>query len=1338
MQTQSGTDASGIEAGGALVGGAAAANGAETPAPPARSPAFTHFVRAARHTLAAIRLFLLSIEVLLWAVFYLVALAFLGLRYWVLPNVERYRPDIVSAVSAAVGRPVTVERISADWRGLRPQLEFVNVRVFDAGGREALVLPSVVNVIAWRSLVFLDLRLHSFEVENLKVSVRRDPDGRITVGGIILEPGKKGEGRITDWVLAQREIVVRNAEIDWHDDLRHAPPLKLSHLNFRLQNDGDEHSAGFSASPPPELGASMEVRAELIGRSITQPAAWSGRLFAEVGNTDLAAWRAWLDYPVDIRSGQGAVRVWATLVEGKLRRVAADVALSKVVAQLEPALPQLQLASVRGRLSGRYTLTGFELGTRELAFRDGRGPEMLPTTLKLVVEKPLTGAITSGSFKASHLEFAPLAHIAEALPIPADVRKLLGELAPQGKLFDTQFDWRGELPHPTAYTARGRFEGLSMNPWGRIPGFAGLTGSVDADEKKGALRIAAKQAHLDLPKLFREPRTRFDALSGQVNWEVLEGRPAAPIPASSTAQPPAMAPLQFKLANLAFSNADLAGTASGTYAFTGQGPGTIDLAAQLTRADAKQVAKYVPLFMGEKLRSWLDTAVVAGTSNDVRLKLRGDLYEFPFANPAKGQFQVAAKVRNGILDYAQGWPRMEGIEADLLFERDRVEIVGRKASIYGTALSGVRASIPQLDSGLLTITGQADGPTSDFLRYIKESPVRRMVSAATDPMQAAGRGQLKLKLDLPLGDTVKTRVAGQYQFMNNNLLVDARLPQLEQATGRVEFTESGLVIRDVRGALFGGQVQIGGGTRPEGGVLVTARGDATVAGMRNFFDHPWKRFLSGGAPYSASVLAANNTLRVTFESSLFGVASDLPVPLAKTTQDTMPLRVEIVPTETGDRISATLGKFLAAEFQRRREGESMVVQRTGVGINQATRLPERNGLMLAGTLPALSLDSWLPLFATPEGEAAATAPGTPSASGAPGASTFDLRLGTLDAFGKRLHAVSLRAGAEGRGWQATLASNEMTGDLSYRSEERGKLVARLAHFTPPGEAPGAKQGGSGDLPAVDLVAEKFNYRGKQLGRVEILALPEGANWRIEKIANVNPEAALAARGLWLTGANSRTSIDFTLDISDTGKYLDRLGTPDSVKGGTAKLTGALTWAGDPLNIDYPTLAGSVVLLAQSGQFLEIEPGIGKLVSLMSLQMLPRRIALDFRDVFSKGFAYDRITSTLTVEKGVMQTKDFKMRGPAAEVDIDGSANLARETQDLHVKVVPALGDTASTIVGLLNPVAGVATMIAQKLLKNPLGNIFAFEYAVSGTWADPKVEKVRVAPLEASPSGGAP
>ena len=1324
MQTQSGTDASGIEAGGALVGGAVQ--------DAVKPPVTSRWMRTVRHALRAVRLFLRSFEVLLWAVFFVCATLFLTLRYWVLPNVERYRPQIVEAVSEAVGVPVTVERISADWRGLRPQLEFVNVRLFDASGREALVLPSVVNVIAWRSLLFFDLRLHAFEVDDLKLSVRRNPDGRISVAGMLLDPQKKSDGRIGDWVLSQREIVVRNAEIEWHDDLRRAPSLKLSNLDFRLQNEGNEHAAGFSARPPRELGTSVEVRAELMGRSVTQPHAWSGRLFAELGNTDLSAWKAWIDYPLDVRSGEGAVRVWATLMEGTLRRAAADVALSDVTVRLEPDLPLLELSSLQGRLSGRSTPTGFEFGTRELHFKDAHGPPMQPTTLRLIVDRLPGSTPTQGSFKATRLEFAPIAHIADSLPLPAEMRKMLLELAPQGNVYDAQLEWKGEWPHPHTYSARSRFEGLAMRPWGRIPGFAGFTGTLEADERKGALRLTAKDAQIELPKLFQDARTKLDTLSGQLTWDTVGTAETAG--KAGTAQADAR-PMQFKLANLAFSNADLAGTAFGTYALAGQGPGVIDLSAQLSRADAKQVARYMPLVLSEKLRNWLNGAIVAGTATGVRLRLRGDLHNFPFVNPAKGQFQVVGKVHKGVLDYVQGWPRMEDIEADLLFERDKAEIVGRKASIYGAALSGVHVTIARQNGGLINVSGQADGPTPEFLRYIQQSPVRRMISGFTDSIQATGQGQLKLKLDLPLAELSKARVAGQYQFSGNTVTVGTSLPPIERATGRVEFTENSLVIRDVRGGLFGGQVVLGGGTRPEGGVLVTARGDATVAGTRNFFEHPWKRFLSGSAPYTATVLAANGALRISFDTNLNGVTSDLPAPLSKTSPDTMPLHVEIAPGEGGDRISVNLGMFLNAEFQRRREGEAMVVQRTGVGLNQATRLPERNGLMLAGTLPALSLDSWLPLMNPADASPAATTPIPPTV---PSTSTFELQLGTLDAFGKRLHAVTLRAATEGRGWQANIASTEMAGDLGYRGEGRGKLTARLARFTPPADAPGAKQGRSGELPAVDVIAERFAFHGKQLGRVEVIAQPEGANWRIEKIANVNPEAALAARGLWVTGANSRTSLDLTLDVNDAGKYLERVGTPNSVKGGSAKLTGALTWAGEPLNIDYPSLSGQVNLQAENGQFLEIEPGIGKLVSLMSLQMLPRRIALDFRDVFSKGFAFDRITSAATIEKGVIHTKDFKMRGPAAEVDIVGDADLVKETQNLSVRVVPSLGDTASTIVGLLNPVYGVATLIAQKLLQNPLGNIFAFEYAISGTWTDPKVEKVRVVPVEGTPSGGAP
>jgi uncharacterized protein YhdP len=228
----------------------------------------------------------------------------------------------------------------------------------------------------------------------------------------------------------------------------------------------------------------------------------------------------------------------------------------------------------------------------------------------------------------------------------------------------------------------------------------------------------------------------------------------------------------------------------------------------------------------------------------------------------------------------------------------------------------------------------------------------------------------------------------------------------------------------------------------------------------------------------------------------------------------------------------------------------------------------------------------------------------------------------------------------------------------------------------------------------------------------------------------NPDATLSARGMWFA-APSRTAIQFDLEAGDFGTFLGRVGNPNAVKGGRARMQGSLAWQADPAAPDLATLAGDVQMQAEDGQFLEIEPGLGKLIGLMSLQALPRRITLDFRDVFSKGFQFDRINSSGQIESGTLKLREFRMRGSAAEVDMSGEVDLARETQDLKVRVVPSLSDSAALGIGIVNPVAGVAAAIAQRILKNPLGQIFAFDYLVTGSWSDPKVAKVLPPPVPA-------
>ena len=1280
-----------------------------------------------------------ALEVLAWASFFSFAAVLLSLRYWILPDIERYRGDIVAAISQAIGLEVKIGALTGDWQGLRPRISIADVRVHDRDGREALVLPMVENVISWRSLFVGGLRLRSFAIDGPKLTVRRDKDGKIFVAGIGIS-GESGDGRLTDWILSQNEIVVRGAEVEWVDERRGAPPLQLSALNFRLANDGNEHSIGFSARPPRELGPGLEVRAQLEGASVKRPDQWSGRVFAELGSTDLAGWRAWVDYPVDVRRGQGALRIWITLGGGAITHATADVALARAAARLSADLPLLEVTSVRGRLYGRRAGSGYEFGVRGLSLASPGAPPMNATSFRASWQPAASGSAQHGSIDANLIELGPLAHLAEFLPFPDDLRKLLAELAPEGNLLDTRFEWTGRLPDQAQFTAKSRFTGLTLRAWHRIPGFVNMSGSLEASEKSGTVKLVSRKSELDLPKVFPEPTIALDSLEGDVGWE-RTGNGAFSV----------------RLANLGFANEDLAGIASGSYRYAGEGPGVIDLSAKLSRADGRNTAKYLPLstIMGENTRAWVASAILGGQASDAQLRLKGDLRDFPFADPAKGQFQVNAKVTGAVLEYADGWPRIEAIEGDLGFDRDRIEVLGRSGTILGAKIANVRVTLPSLleEQKHLVVEGQADGPTAEFLSFIQKSPVRRMVGGFTDGMSASGHGKLKLKLELPLGGLSKSKVAGEYQFTGNTVTVNPRLPPVERASGRVSFTESSLQVHDVRGQLFGGDARISGGTRPGAGVVVTAEGRMTVDGIRPVFDHPWRRRLTGGSRYTATVSVKEGRTQMSFDSMLEGVGSQLPAPLSKNPAEALPLHVDVFPGEGRDRISVHLGRIAAVELLRGppaplgpaaagasppaaaaqpaiAAGGPLQIQRAVVTLNpvpgETQKIPERRGVTVRGMLPALDLDRWLPLLA--EGS------GAGQGAGANEGASFDLKIGVLDALGKRMRGVSMLGVAETGGWSATMSAQEFAGELSYRSEGAGKLLARFTRFSIPEDSPGVKPGESAkDLPSVDIVAESFVHRNRKLGRIEILARHEGSDWRIDKLAMLNPESSLQGTGVWKTGEGSRTSIKFKLEVSNVGQFLTRFGYADHVNGGRGGLEGTLNWNGDPVTMDYATLGGDLKMNAEDGQFLEIEPGIGKLVSLMSLQMLPRRIALDFRDVFSKGFQFDRISSSLAIERGAMAVKDFRMRGPAADVIMNGQVDLSLETQALSVRVIPQLGDTASTVIGLVNPVAGVASLIAGRLLKNPVGKIFAFDYAISGTWTDPKVEKIQTAVPVAAP-----
>ncbi len=229
---------------------------------------------------------------------------------------------------------------------------------------------------------------------------------------------------------------------------------------------------------------------------------------------------------------------------------------------------------------------------------------------------------------------------------------------------------------------------------------------------------------------------------------------------------------------------------------------------------------------------------------------------------------------------------------------------------------------------------------------------------------------------------------------------------------------------------------------------------------------------------------------------------------------------------------------------------------------------------------------------------------------------------------------------------------------------------------------------------------------------------------MQQLEVTNADGSLRGSGVWHGGAQPRTDVNAVLQINDAGSILARSGYPKTVEKGNGSLSANLTWNNTPMAFDFASLDGTLKLDTGKGRFLKIEPGIAKLLGILSLQALPRHITLDFTDIFSEGFQFDNINGTATLKKGVMSTQDLHIDGSAAKVTMRGWVNLPKETQDLRVDIMPTVGESISLIGGFAaGPVVGFGTLLFSKIMGNPFDKLVSFQYNITGNWSEPQIVK---------------
>ena len=1236
----------------------------------------------------------------------------LALRYWLLPDIDHYRQDIAAVITQAAGQRVTIGAVSAEWDGLRPNLILRTVQVHNKEGDPALILNLIESTLSWLSILHGEVRFHTIRINKPDLTIRRDTEGIIHVAGVALSPDQSESG-FADWLLRQRQLILSDANIVWQDDQRGSPALELKAVNLRLENRGQHHRFGIHAVPPSNLAAPLDIRGDFTGDSLGSLEKWRGQIFTQLDYADIAAWRPWLPFPetIEFNRGAGSIRMWlgidGTVVEG----LTADVRLQNVKTRLAQELPELNLISLKGRVGWKRinngTDEGTELSTRGLSISIHGEETLQPLNLSLQTFSTDNDKSGSGRLNLNVLDLETLMNLVEYLPVQVSLRERLDELSPIGEIRDIQAEWNGEWPTPTQFNIKGGFTNLGMKKFYPIPAFRGISGNIAGTEKVGTLNLSSQKVSMALPEALRKP-VMLDRLNGQVNWESLTDKNL----------------IEFKFNSVEFANDHAAGSVSGSYHSVPDGPDMIDLNAHLTQADARYVGQYVPTMVSQSVRDWIERSIVAGDLSDVRLRLKGNLAEFPFNNNENGIFQINAKASSVKLDYLSEWPKIENISADLLFQGSRMEIISPRANIFDANLSNVKIRFADMadPDATLKIEGEATGATREFIKFIEKSALSSYTGGIVGGITAVGDGELQLKLDIPLYRLNDIKLIGSYRFINNQI-TPSYLPNLDQLDGVLTFTESGIGIEKISAQALGGPVDFRSSTPPEGGMRVTATGKANFDNLRQLARNKppvatqtWTQHFRGSTDWQAVMNIRKKLFNVSIESSMQGLVSVLPEPFSKAATDPLPLRFERKSIDSRrDDLILRYGGLVAAQIKRSRDSSGNYrVDRGIVSFGTTSTLsPAKNGVTVNGSLQSLDLDQWRSLFKqNDEGGHLSLDP-----------SRINLHIGTLKFLERRFHNIGLNAFNDGGEWNSTISSKEINGDINWHPSGNGKLVARLKNLVIPAASPtkpiAAKQAQLQEksLPALDVVADNFSVNEKSLGKLELLANQQKQDWHVERLHITNSDSSLTAKGIWQNHAvPPRIQADIKLEASDIGKLLTRLGYPDRVKRGRGGLEGILSWSGNPQSIDYPTLSGSLKLKAKQGQFPKLETGIGKLFSIFDLQSLPRRITLDFRDVLNEGFGFDDITGNVKINRGVATTHDLRIRGSAAKFAMSGEVDLAAETQKLNVRVIPSLG--------LVTPVVGIASMIANQELKDPFDQVVSSEYNVTGTWADPLITEV--------------
>ncbi len=1219
---------------------------------------------------------------------------------WLAHNPER----VADWLSARLGRSVAVGHVSGLWTRAGPRLVIDDLVIGRGPAGEApLELARAELALNLYAPFQRNRAWNEFRLVGLDLALERGDNGIWQIVGIDTSGSGSGSmGALGAVVLVDLELAVRDKSRGI--DLAFAvPELRVVNLGDTTRVLGRIGLAG-STSPLFSLVADIDLPAKagrgwLGGRDLDLAEVAAGHsvrgLEVPAGRGDIELWGEWSAGRVD------DVRARFDLRETTLAAVT-TVALDDALAVAPRVLFERLAFLARWQRNGEdWTLDVADGAvTRRGVANEGA---------RLRVERSGAGD-RHYRVHASGIELEPLGSLAMLAPdVPPRVRAWLYEANPQGRVEAAGLDWRTANDF-SIDLALARFAAQDARA---IPGIDALDARLRGDAAALLLEIPQQATTIDFPQVFRAPFawTRFGgdivAMRDGESWRV-------------------------QTAQLAIEAVDYAIDLRGGVVFEGDGSKPVlDLHAFVPGAEVIAAKRFWPIPpMSARTVEWLDRALTGGRVASGRAMFRGDLDDWPFREP-RGRFEARADLAGLKLDYLPDWPGGEELDlvARFINRGMHAEVTGGRSQAI--VVDAVEATIADFGEAILDLRIEGHGTGAAMLDYLRASPVGKSHAKQLDGLVIGGQGATTIDLVVPLKDNAALSLDGTVALRNADLRQSTWDIAFAGATGDVKFTRGGVVapelavIHEGRPARLG--IAIGAAAAdPANAFEASLHAVLPVASVFARASQLAPAFASfpGEAPWAITLAIGNSEgdapspARLRIDSTLEGIGIDLPAPLGKPAATAMPFSLALDIPPVGAPFEAMLGDVVRVRGRLPGVVEPLAA-RLDFGAGGDGPVPAA-GVVVGGRVAAFDLGGWISLLGT----------GSQSGTSLVG---LDLEVGDLLLGGRHFPATRFAVMPAAKATTIRFSGASIEGEVHLPATDlaRAGITAQLQrlHWPEPVpgevEAPGVLSGvAPSSIPPLHLWVGELRMGSANLGEARFESWPTAEGMHIDRLETESPDIGMRASGSWNGSAtDNRSHLDIDMTSQNLGGMLDALGFAGFIDGGQTLAHIDATWPGAPGAFALANVTGTLEISVDKGRILDVDPGAGgRLFGLLSLREIPRRLSLDFSDLFKSGMTFTAINGTFELRDGNAYTEDLTISSPAAEIGISGRTGLRDKDYDQQMVVTPRAGVTLPVVGALAGgPVGAAAGLVMQGLIGKQINQAARSRYQVEGSWEKPQI-----------------